>query len=123
MAPVFDCKQCGDKFVNFRNLSRHLKTHDKNMCVSCQYCTFTTERKDSLKRHSNKYHSVIENVAKDVLVPPDPITSVGPNMVSTPVVPSTGQVAHNHSGDFDKRLQLPHNFIYAGATQSVSFPY
>ena len=62
-------------------------------------------------------------VAKDVLVPPDPITPVGPNMVSTPVVPSTGQVEHNHSGDFDMRLQLPHNFIYAGATQSVSFPY
>ncbi len=121
MALAFYCKQCGNEFANIHNLSRHLKIHDQKLWVSCQYCTFSTKRKDSLKRHSSKYHDGNKTGKKEDLEPPDPILSVSSNMVSTPVLSSTRLTPLcNFSGVFDQRLQLPHNFIYAGATQSVS---
>ncbi len=114
MALAFYCKQCGNEFAIIYNLSRHLKFHNQKIWIFCQYCTFSTKRKDSLKRHSSKYHDGNKMGKKD-FESPVPILSVNSNMESTQFLSST-RVAplYNLSGVFDQRLQLPLNFVYAG---------
>ena len=126
MALVFRCMECEDMFANQRNLNRHLICHSMNLWFSCHYCAFVSKRNDSLKRHLDKYHATSKSFTKTLL---PPVAETSPSL--QPPISLHRETAHdqqqmvplyNHVAEFDKRLQLPHNFIYAGATQSVSFP-
>ena len=106
MASLYGCNICGTMCEYVSNLNRHLLTHKTEAAYSCQCCNYTCKRKDNLKRHSDKYHSDVQ--------------------VQQPTVLNTHEKATEPEyadGAFDKRLQLPHNFIYAGASQSVSFVF
>lgn len=107
MAPMFVCELCGDVFTQQSNLNRHLHTHEQESLHACKDCPFMSKRKDSLKRHIERYHDGNGNdslMSKPLVQPP---VLLPPSAFET--------------GAFDKQLQLPHNFIYAGASQSVSF--
>ncbi len=106
MAPVYGCNICGTMCEYVSNLNRHLLTHELEAIYSCHCCNYTCNRKDNLNRHLDKYHSEMPNVQVA-----RPLTQL-----------NTDEKAPEYPmGAFDKRLQLPHNFIYAGASQSVSF--
>ena len=105
MAPVIVCPECAEPFTRQDNYDRHYQVHETNSCCPCQHCNFTSNRKDSLKRHMDKFHTDT--------VPP----MVSDNIISV-AVPSEPHY-DTQKVEFDKRLQLPHNFIYAGASQSV----
>ena len=71
-------------------------------------------RKDSLTRHLRNVHNgesiaIVEKYRNNESVPSDP---QGINLQGT---------IDKCQNKFDKRLQLPHNFIYCGTTQSVSY--
>ncbi len=122
MTPSFQCSHCSIVYSNAYNLNRHLRSLNTNS-FSCQHCMFTTKRKDNLKRHSVKYHaasnsSVNSSIPAALAVNPIPVSKSYNE--SIPSVSAQTQVKHSDHREFDKRLQLPHNFIYAGATQSVS---
>ena len=126
MAPGYYCSNCSAVYANLRNLNRHLSSHDANLWFSCQYCVFSSKRRDNLKRHLFKYHAVIKSSATDLQPLPVIADQVQPFIKSAveavPSVPIETHVGNNKNltREFDKRLQLPHNFIFAGATQSVS---
>ncbi len=104
MAPVNNCNICGTMCEYVSNFNRHLLTHETEGAYSCQCCSYTCNRKDNLKRHLDKYHSEMSDI-----------------QVAQPLLNTDENAEEYPMGTFDKRLQLPHNFIYAGASQSVSF--
>ena len=126
MAPGYRCTHCRIDCVNMRNLNRHMSNHDTKFWYSCQHCMFTTKRKDNLNRHLKNYHA--GNNGSESLVTPSmynvnqfqPLSKSNDESVQSV---STETLAGNDAIEFDKRLHLPHNFIYAGATQSVSLHY
>ena len=110
MAPVFPCPSCEDTFTDLSNLKRHSKLHDNDWHHSCPQCNFKSKRNYVLNRHIEKYHSTHGMTENDIVVDP---SMVEHHQKSDNNVVSLGN-------QFDKRLQLPHNFIYAGSSQSVS---
>jgi hypothetical protein len=104
------------------NLNRHVNGHKKDFLIKCDHCNFYSKRKDNLKLHINKYHDSVLDSTDDI----DNVQSNG--CVETETLPiekvlqSTAPMAVQPINTFEKRLILPHNFIYAGATQSVSEP-
>ncbi len=111
MAPKLSCPECGDNFTNTGNLVRHRVGHDPNSFTPCQNCDFISTRTDSMKRHIARKHPMNRDIAE-----PDAFKNIQQTISNAIVQP------HDipQSDKFDKRLQLPHNFIYAGASQSVS---
>ncbi len=123
MAPDFQCSHCGIVYANMRNLKRHLTSLNTDS-FTCPHCMLTTKRKDNLKRHSDKYHAASNSSVHSQM----PALAVNPIChpeskscdEPVPIVLAQTQVRHSDHGEFDNRLHLPHNFIFAGATQSVS---
>ena len=103
----FACAVCEETFTESGNRDRHTKIH-RDQLYQCQNCTYKSGRIDTLKRHKATKHPATE-VRPQLQSPPQSVqTVVAPTMVNQ---------------EFDKRLQLPNNFVYAGSTQSVSVNY
>ena len=117
MALNFKCSNCRETFARPDNLKRHMATHDPRLTHPCPYCQFITNRTDSLKRHVSTYHENNLDFAPAEVQSIIPVTQTAtpallnsaPSVLAQPI----------SDGKFDRRLQLPHNFVYAGATQSV----
>ena len=117
MASVFGCF-CGDNFTNLSNLNRHKAIHELDLPCLCQYCNFTSNRNDSLKRHVERYHQENQSNELNMATNDSNVETSYENM--QPMTLSNQTKSVYEDDEFDKRLQLPHNFIYAGATQRVS---
>ena len=117
MSANISCSTCGETFSKPANLDRHKKIHDIDWNLKCEHCWFKTKRRDTLKNHTETYHIANNNYqsADPVHIheasADDKIQHILPKQ---PILPQ-------QTAEFDKRLQLPNNFIYAGSTQSVSF--
>ena len=111
MAPGFSCSQCGDHFTNTSNLIRHQNGHKPDSFIPCQKCDFVSTRNDSMKRHMTRYHST-NNAIDESQHSETPQQPIGNSIIQPIEVP--------RADEFDKRLQLPNNFIYSGSSQSVS---
>ena len=67
----FKCEVCAKAFVEKSHLTRHQKIHSDTFDFACTECKFRTKRKDKLKVHMVKIHSVkresklSENIAKN----------------------------------------------------------
>ncbi len=117
MSSDFSCSTCGETFTNPWNLNRHNKFHDENWILKCEHCWFKTKRSDNLKTHLDRYHQNIESSQEALVEQPETPTDYSSKQ---PVLPKLS-VLPLQASDFDKRLQLPNNFVYAGSTQSVRF--
>ena len=114
MSPTICCAECDAKFTKQSDCVRHYGVHLPDSSVSCQYCDFTSKRQDSLKRHTARYHSDNDKIVKndDIIVT---------ESHQKPIFGNTMQsLTWSDASEFDKRLQLPNNFIYSGSSQSVS---
>ena len=103
----FACADCEETFTEAGNRDRHSKIH-RGQLYQCQNCSYKSERIDTFRKHKARKHPSTE-VKPQLQSPPQPLRST--------VAPSKA----NFDTVFDKRLQLPNNFVYAGSTQSVSF--
>jgi len=136
MAPGYRCHTCQYRFSRLSDRKRHILIHEKDVPFECNHCDFISKRKDSLKRHIENYHNQVDdkdNGQYSIPSLPIDIKSYYPESKimaeSAPLQnPSIQPPIENHQivcqkrmapEQFDNRLQLPHNFIYAGATQSV----
>ena len=103
------CDSCGKHFSNPWNLTRHVKVHDENWVLKCTHCCYKTKRSDHLKDHKELYHPSNDNVEPTQL-----------SEASDSIIMPQKTVEFDKTVDFDLKLQLPNNFVYAGSTQSVS---
>ena len=116
MSPV-TCGSCDAAFTRQSDCDRHQNVHLPDSLLCCQQCCFLSTRKDSLKRHVDRYHKEIG----DHYLPMETNENYQPLHDDIQPTALSNQInSMYHEGEFDKRLQLPHNFIYAGASQSVS---
>ncbi len=105
------CGLCDATFARQSDCSRHESGHRPDSFIPCQNCDFISTRKDSMKRHMTRKHPINSDSAEPNAFKTNQ-QNLSDNKIQTLDVPQ--------SDKFDKRLQLPHNFIYAGASQSVS---
>ena len=45
------CDQCGEKFTENHNLTRHKESKHADVKYSCDKCNYQATRKDNLNRH------------------------------------------------------------------------
>lgn len=53
---MFSCDQCGKKFRQKRDLTRHMYTHTGEKPFSCDSCERKFARKDKLRIHMRAHH-------------------------------------------------------------------
>ena len=145
MAPIFKCVTCKESFDRLTNLRRHAAVHQNiDSCHECQHCDFISRRKDNVKRHIANYHNHLptgmpvneeeqqcfprindDSVINHHIINPSTAVTLKDEQVTLPVDEVYEQTScltvNPMTQTFDKRFLLPHNFLYIGATQSVSF--
>ncbi len=114
---LVSCGLCDATFARQSDCNRHESGHKPDSFIPCQNCDFVSNRKDSMKRHIARYHATTNNIG-ELTAPTDQIRQTTPD---DSLKQSLKQILPLQNSDFDKRLQLPNNFVYAGSTQSVSF--
>ena len=110
MSPV-TCGTCDATFTRQSACNRHQLGHKPDSFIPCQKCDFISTRNDSMKRHMTRYHST-NNAIDESQHSETPQQPIGNSIIQPIEVP--------RADEFDKRLQLPNNFIYSGSSQSVS---
>lgn len=55
---LFKCDQCDKAFVENSALTRHKRIHSDELPFACDVCTFKTRRRDKLKHHLLKKHTI-----------------------------------------------------------------
>ena len=116
---TFHCPDCEEIFTEARNLERHLKIH-RNEFHHCQYCTYRSTQIDNLKSHIDRKHYDDKPLQQSMEIKQQPPPAKCQPVKQEPVV---FQSKIDSDTQFVKRLQLPNNFVYAGATQSVCLHY
>ena len=125
LSDQYPCPDCEQTFTEAGNRDRHSKIHGDKF-YQCQHCPYKTPRIDNLKSHVDRKHHGDKPLQQSTEVEPQvqslpQVESQLYLLPKQPVQPTLMQGKINSDVEFDKRLQLPNNFVYAGSTQSVSF--